>query len=122
MISNTYKKGANENRIVSPNIDMSSVDNAILTFRHAWNYSSVESDITLWISTDYDGSSSPAYNVTWTQLTIPYIPSGSWTFYSSGDIDLSGYIGNRSVHLGFIYICSATKASAWEIGEVKIRE
>ncbi len=122
MISNAYGKGANENWIVSPTIDMSSVDNAILTFTHAWNYISVESDITVWISTDYDGSSSPADNGTWTQLTIPYIPSGGWTFYSSGDIDLSGYVGDSSVYIGFKYLSSATKASAWEVGEVKIRE
>jgi hypothetical protein len=122
MISNAYNKGANENWIVSPAIDMSSVGNALLTFTHAWNYTTIESDITVWISTDYDGNSSPADNGTWIQLTIPYIPSGSWTFYSSGDIDLTGYIGNSSVYIGFKYMCSATKASAWEIGEVKIRE
>ncbi len=122
MIINAYQKGANENWIISPTIDMSSVNNAILSFRHAWNYTSVESDITLWISTDYDGTSSPTANGTWTQLTIPYIPSGSWTFYGSGDIDLSGYIGNSSVFVAFKYLSSATKASAWEIGEVKIRE
>jgi hypothetical protein len=122
MISNGYKKGANENWLVSPAIDMTSVDNAILTFRHAWNYITVESDITLWISTDYDGTSAPDSNGTWTQLTIPNIPSGSWTFISSGDIDLSTYTGNSNVHIAFKYLCSDTKASAWEIGEVKIRE
>ncbi len=122
MVINGYNKGINENWLVSPTIDMSTVDNAILTFRHAWNFITAESDITLWISTDYDGTSSPTANGTWTQLTIPYIPSGSWTFYGSGDIDLSEYIGSSSLYVAFKYLCPADKASAWEIGEVKIRE
>ncbi|NPA35537.1 MAG: DUF5017 domain-containing protein [Chlorobi bacterium] len=120
-----YNSGAhaNEDWLISPAIDLSSITSAILTFRHAWNYKTTESDITLWISTDFDGTSLPTESGTWTQLTIPNIPPGNdWTFIDSGDIDLSAYLGNSSVYIAFKYLSSDSAASTWEIGEVKIRE
>ena len=122
MAANAKDQGANELWLVSPAIDLSNKTTALLSFRHAWNFKSTTSDITLWASADYDCTSSPDQSGSWTQVTIPTYPVGTnWTFIDSGDINLSAYLGGN-LYIAFKYLSSATKASAWEIGEVKVRE
>lgn len=56
---------------------------------------------------------------TWTALTFSFPAEGSWTFTSSGDIDLSAYAGKK-IQVGFKYASSAAGADTWEIQNLKI--
>lgn len=118
-IANARNQGAKEEKLISSVIDLTNVDQAVLTFEHAIGY--IESndpkvDFTLWIKEE--GASE------WIQLTIPSYPEalGSWSsFVSSGDIDLKAYCGKK-VQIAFQYKSTEEKQSGWEISNVLIEK
>jgi endonuclease/exonuclease/phosphatase family metal-dependent hydrolase len=111
----------NEDWLISPAFDFSGKNSTVLTFSHALNFASVESDKvnnhTLWVSTNYnDGDPS---NVIWTQLTIPTMPTGSnWTFANSGNINIPTQMLQSNVRFAFKYLSGATVAGTWEIKDL----
>lgn len=111
---------ANEDWLISPAIDLSGATAATLGFEHALNYSTVQSQHTLWISSDYT-SGAPS-GATWTQLTIPNYPPGTnWTFIASGDIAIPAeFLGQNGVTIAFKYISTTSNSGTWEIKNVTI--
>ena len=72
------------------------------------------------VSTDYNGGNSPSGS-TWTQLPA-IIPTGDakfGTLTSSGNIDLSAYIG-QTIYIGWRYDGSSYKNTTYEFGSVLI--
>lgn len=115
-------QNANEDWLVSPEIDLTTKTNVTLNFREGINYISSYDDLVVMVSTDYDGTSEPTASGTWDALTLNSRPAGdSWTFVDSGDIDLSQYDG-ETIHIAFKYISSNTEAATWQIGEVLLFE
>lgn len=118
-VANAYNQGAKEEKLISSVIDLTDVDQAVLTFEHAIGYmesNDPKVDFTLWIKEE--GTSE------WIQLTIPSYPeaSGSWSsFVSSGDIDLKAYCGKK-VQIAFQYKSTEEKQSGWEISNVLIEK
>jgi len=113
----------NEDWLISPAFDLSGKGSASIAFSHALNYCSSESDKinnqTLWVSTNYNNGT-PA-NATWTQLTIPNLPSGnSWTYLNSGTIKLPDQLMQNNVRFAFKYISTATVAGTWEIKDLTL--
>ena len=105
-----------ESWLISENIEIpSSISTAYLTFTHAANYfTNIEEEATLWVRiVNEDGSYGE-----WTQFTIPNYPTG-WTFVSSGDIDLSEYIG-KLIQIGFCYKGNSSKAGTWEVDNIQL--
>lgn len=107
---------ANEDWLISPSLNFSSLTSAKLSFDHAKFSGSNNADFTLWISTDYV-SGLPSTG-TWTQITIPTYPA-NYTFVNSGLLDLASYLTQSNVHIAFKYI-STTSAGTWEIKNVLI--
>lgn len=117
----TTVNNPNEDWLISPAFDLSGKSSANMAFNHALNYCSSESDKlnnqTLWGSTNYNDGA-PA-NATWTQLTIPNMPSGnSWTYLNSGTIKLPDQLMQNNLRFAFKYISSASVASTWEIKDL----
>ncbi len=110
---------ANEDWLISPALDLSSLTSATLTFSHAKYSSTNNTDLTVWVSTDY--SSGLPSTGTWTELTIPTYPT-NYTFVSSGDIDLSSYTGNTNVRIAFKYTSTSSSAGTWEMKNFVITE
>ena len=106
---------AAESWLVSPEIDLTAATSAILNFEHAINFNQVgemSDNQIVAVSTD-NGSN-------WTQLNdVAYPASNSWTFISSGDVDLSAYAGQK-IKIAFQYKGHAEGASTWEIKNVKV--
>ena len=106
---------AAESWLVSPEIDLTAATTAILNFEHAINFNQVgemSDNQIVAVSTD-NGSN-------WTQLNdVAYPASNSWTFISSGDVDLSAYAGQK-IKIAFQYKGHAEGASTWEIKNVKV--
>ena len=112
---------ANEDWLISPAIDLSSQTSAHLSFSHAtFSTTSITTQLTLWASTDYDGTNFSS--ATWTQVIIPTYPTSKYVFVSSGNIDLSSYVGKSNVHFAFKYVSTTSNANTWEIKNVVIEK
>ena len=103
----------NDYYAVSPVIDLSEAKSASMTFDHAAKFQTTLRNLCGAV-VRLEGATE------WSALTIPTWPeAGSWTFVSSGDIDLSAYVGKK-IQLGFKYGSSAEGADTWEIKNLKI--
>ncbi len=114
---------ANEDWLVSPAINLSGHTGSVLEIRQAANFVSNQWDLLqVMISSDYDGTSSPAEQGTWTELTVPNRPAGNnWTFVNSGPIDISAYNGQSAVYVAFKYRSTTSVSSTWEISKVEVK-
>ncbi|HBZ67234.1 MAG TPA: hypothetical protein DEO70_10375 [Bacteroidales bacterium] len=112
----------NEDWLISPQINLTGRTDAIMNVYQAVNYVDGKwENIQVMISSDYDGTSDPSTQGTWTELTIPNRPIGtSWDFVSSGDISLAAF-ANQKVYIGFKYRSTSSVAASWEIGSVSVK-
>ncbi len=115
-----------ESWLISPAIDLKEADKPVLSFEWAVNYLSsgnITDYISFNVSTDYTDDVTKA---TWVnindKLDPENLPTGdNWTFYKSGDIDLSDFKGNNVV-IAVKYTSTETAASTVEIKNVKVAE
>ena len=109
--------------LISPAVDLSSASQPMLSFETIMKWTGPA--LILHISTDYDGSSNPTQQGTWTDITslatwdVDNTTWGSWT--PSGDVDLSSYISS-STYIAYEYLGSANSGSTWEIDNILITE
>lgn len=107
--TNNYES---ESWLISPEIDLTSVADATLTFEHAGGYFGTASEeATLWVSKE-EGK--------WDQLIIEKgnYPT-RWAFISAGNWSLKPYAGSK-IKVAFKYSSTATKAGTWEIRNVQV--
>ena len=107
-----------ESWLISPCIEVPADGQTVLTFSHAARSFQDTTQMTLWISSDYDlGNLSSA---TWTQCSIPTYPKGTdWEWNESGEIDLSAYKG-LYVNIAFKYTSTTEYAPQWGIKNFSI--
>lgn len=109
--------------LISNAVDLSSASQPMLTFETIMKWPGAA--LVLHISTDYDGTSNPTQQGTWTDITalatwdVDNTTWGSWT--PSGDVDLSSYISSTT-YIAYEYLGSANSGSTWEIDNIKINE
>ncbi|BDD05310.1 T9SS-dependent choice-of-anchor J family protein [Aureibacter tunicatorum] len=111
----------NEDWLISPKLDLSNFSNVELSFDEAINYeNNVANNCKVMISTNYSGSGNPS-NANWIQVNMSARANGnSWTFISTGVLDLSNFTGNSNVHIAFKYTSSNSSAGTWEIDNIYI--
>ena len=109
--------------LISPAVDLSSATQPMLSFETIMKWPGPA--LVLHISTDYDGTSNPTQQGTWTDITalatwdVDNTTWGSWT--PSGDVDLTSYISSTT-YIAYEYLGSANSGSTWEIDNIKITE
>ena len=109
--------------LISPAVDLSFASQPMLSFETIMKWPGAA--LVLHISTDYDGTSNPTQQGTWTDITalatwdVDNTTWGSWT--PSGDVDLSSYISS-STYIAYEYLGSANSGSTWEIDNILITE
>lgn len=106
---------ASESWLISPEIDLTSVKEASLSFDHAANKFPSGKKVTDFVSVKVskDGS-------TWANLTIPTWPEGtSWTFIASGNADLTAYAGSK-IKIAFVYTSADGESGTWELKNVVV--
>jgi hypothetical protein len=106
----------NEDWLISPEIDLTSLTSAALSFDHTINkgtpVANMYTEQTLWVSTDN--------GVSWTKLPITTYPAGNnWTYVNSGEISLDAYTGKK-IKLAFKYLSTAASSATWEIKNLLI--
>ena len=114
MKANGYYQGAHgtESWLVSPQIDLSNVTAATLSFDHAVAFASAEGSFFVMVSTDYTGDVTTA---TWTELNIGSWPEPdpNWVFQNA-TVDLSNFVG-QNVTIAFKYTSTENVCPAWEV-------
>lgn len=110
----------NEDWLVSPEINLTGINNASLQFDHTGKlFGANLSDMTVWVSTNFNGSD--LATASWTQVTIPtYMTGNDWVFVNSGAISLADFKNQSKVFVAFKYISSTTASATWEIKNMKI--
>lgn len=121
MIATGYAGGTNydaDSWLISPEIDLKGAPAAFLSFDQVFNFFS-SLDVA---KTQATVAVRVAGTTEWTTLTVPTYPSAmQWKpFVSSGDIDLSAYVGKK-IQIGFHYVSTAAKAGTWEMNNVAIK-
>ncbi len=105
--------------LITPQIDLAEAK--ILTFESAQAFF-VQAGLTVWISTDFDGTN--VGTATWTQLggTLANSTNANYDWVQSGDIDLSAY--TSKAYIGFKYVGSGPggQTTTFRIDNVKIRK
>ncbi|MCM1291656.1 MAG: choice-of-anchor J domain-containing protein [Prevotella sp.] len=106
---------------ISPVVDLTSAEKAILNFSQAANNFKLNgTNVAIEEALKFISVNIREEGGEWTALTVPnQISALSWNFVESGDIDLSAYKGKK-IQIGFHYTSSADVAGTWEIKYVKI--
>lgn len=108
----------NEDWLVSPSINLSSVSTATLNFQTASKFAG--NLLEAKISTNYSGAGNPNL-ATWTNLTATLdTNTSSYIWTNSGNIDISAFTGGN-VYIAFKYTSTTSAASTWEVDNVKIQ-
>ena len=113
----------NEDWLISDDIVIGNEDNVILNFTQAIKYLNYQWDqISVLISDDYDGSD--IVGATWNAIDWGLVADTAnlgfgYTFYSSGDIDISSYAG-KTINIAFKYTSTTSNAATWEISDVTV--
>lgn len=105
------KSLASESWLISPEIDLTSVKEASLSFDHAANKFPAGKKVSDFVSVKVskDGGS------TWADLVIPTWPAGtSWSFVASGSADLAAYVGSK-IKVAFVYTSNDGESGTWEV-------
>lgn len=111
----------NEDWLISPVQNLSSLTTATLNFDNAYKFNG--DPIVVLVSRNYSGSGSPyAAGVTWTTITGAILSPGNYVWTNSGNLSLNSFVGtgNSTVYVAFKYTSSTSAASTWEIDNVKI--
>lgn len=110
--------------LVSPAINLDATSNEVMSFRTAQHHLDVDSpdnSLTVYVSTDFDGTN--VLTATWTPVpvTLPTKDTTWYEFVSSGAIDLSSYSGN--IHVAFKFKGSGTNTTldgAFQVDDLKV--
>ncbi len=104
---------ANEDWMITPALDLSTVSAATLTFWTAKDYTGP--DLEVFISTDFAGNVTTA---TWTPIQATLCP-GSWTWTESGAIDLANYIG-QTAYVAWKFTSTDSESATWEVDGILV--
>ena len=144
MKGTAYKGGPHygEGWFVTPAFLLKNAVTPALSFDHAVNYGPTDEtryeQMTVWVSTDFnpEDENADVRNATWTQLPwndyngkhfddaneVGFPDANSWTFYNSGNMDLSEW-KNETIVIGFRYKSEPGQTCAtWEVKNIVVKE
>jgi len=112
----------NEDWLISPVLDLSNVENVVLSFSHTINkgvVANMQTENTVYVSNNYSGGN--PNTAAWTKLTIPTYPTGAdWVFVNSGDVQIPAINCLSNTSIAFKYICTSSSSATWEIKNLSI--
>ncbi len=110
----------NEDWLVSPDINLTGINNAALEFEHTGKvFGAPFTDMTVWVSTNFDGSN--VATASWTQVAITtYMTGNDWVFVKSGSISLADFNNQPKISVAFKYLSSSTASATWEVKNMKV--
>lgn len=117
---NGFSSGAqnNEDWLISPAIDLTSVSSANLTFQTVRPFSGTA--LAVLVSTNYSGTGAPLA-ATWTTMSGFNLATSGTTWRDSGNVSLAAFIGQPNVRIAFKYVSTTAGASQWKVDNVKVQ-
>lgn len=111
----------NEDWLISPAQNLTSLTGANLTFDNAYKFDGPV--IQVLISNNYSGIGNPNA-ATWTTLTGAVLSTGNYVWANSGLLNINAFVGtgNSKVFVAFKYTSTSSLGSTWEIDNVKINK
>lgn len=135
MKGTTYLNGAHagEAWLVTPAIKLKKAVAPALNFDHAINYGPLdenrEEEMSVWVGTSFDGATINPDD--WTRLPwnkfdaetgTGFPDANSWTFYNSGDMDLTQWAG-QTIYIAWRYkALEGWTCSTWEVKNILVHE
>ena len=119
MKANGYYQGAHaaESWLVSPQINMTTVTTATLSFDHALAFADGQGVCSVQVSTNYNGDVTTA---TWTELPIDTWPEQSSSFpFVTTSASMNQFVG-QTVTIAFRYNSTTNQCPAWEVKNVVV--
>lgn len=108
---------AMESWLITPAFDLATLDT--LSFRSSWGFF-VHNGLTVWISTNFNGTNVTTAN--WTQITctLAVQADGQYNWVATGDVPLTSFSGTAA-HIGFKYVGDGTtNTTTWRIDDVVV--
>lgn len=126
-LASGFGGGSNETELwlISPPIDLSNLDAALISFKSSTNFSGPQ--LQFLVSSDYDGISDPSTQGDWdgpiNNLTsaVNWSP-GSFSWTNSGNISLEDFLGLENVYIAFKYTSTSSSAATWQIDDITLKE
>ena len=104
--------------LISPEIDLSNIENPVLVFETAKRHKDVIPGLELYYTTDSNAKTNPE-SCKWTKLPAAY-SEDYYIWVKSGYLEISE-LKNKKFYLGFSYKSSTPKkSSTWELDNLKI--
>ena len=119
MKANGFYQGAHdaESWLVSPQIDLTTVTTATLSFEHALAFADGQGVCSVQVSTNYNGDVTTA---AWTEMPIDTWPEQSNTFpFVTTTVNLNQFVG-QTVTIAFKYNSTTNQCPAWEVKNLVI--
>ena len=112
---------ADEDWLISSPVNVTGVDHAKITMEYICRYfSSVNDDITLWASEDYEFDEMPN-TANWAQLSSSLSESSNWSDWKTAEISLDAFVG-KTISIAVKYLSNTTKAGTIEIKSITVEE
>jgi endonuclease/exonuclease/phosphatase family metal-dependent hydrolase len=115
---------ANEDWLISPPIDLSAMDDVLLTFSHTRGTTSVmnvgvaDGWYKAFATANFTGN--PA-TTTWVELTgLNQNITTAWQYVASGNLTIPETAKSATSRIAFRYMSSASQSATWEIKNVKV--
>lgn len=109
---------ASETWYITPGIDLSSATSPIFSFVTAANFTGA--DLEVYTSVDYDGTSNPNTQGTWTAITAPLSTGTNYDWVNSGEISVTNT--STMTYFAFKYTGTASDGKTWEIDSIFVAE
>ena len=111
----------NEDWLISSPVAITGVSDAKMTISYICRYfHSIDEDITIWASTDYNWCDNPM-SATWTQLPALLSENNNWTDFVTTEIALTEFVGQIAT-IAVKYTSSNNNAGTIEIQSILIEE
>ena len=112
---------ANEDWLISSPVAITGVNDAKMTMEYIGRYfSNINSEVTIWGSTDYSFGSDPT-SATWRQVPATLTEGSNWNDFLTVEISLSSFVG-QTASFAVKYTSTDSKAGTMEIKSITIQE
>ncbi len=112
---------ANEDWLISSPVAITGVNDAKMTMVYIGRYfSSINDEVTIWVSTDYTWGSDPM-DASWEQVPANLREGSNWNDFLTAEIALTDYV-DKTVTFAVKYTSTDSKAGTMEIQRICIEE